>query len=79
MLVLEAGSWIEYLFYLSGLHVFSAFYERDQILQYLFSLSESFIPVHSFFIICPIYASLLALESCRFFHFAFYVVMQIWE
>lgn len=77
-MVVEAGSWIEYLSHLSGLHVCSAFHDRDQILQYFFSLTYSFIPVHSFFVICPVYATLLALERCIFFHFAFYVATRIW-
>lgn len=77
MLNLEVGSWIEYLFYLGVLHNFSAFHDREQILQYFLSLSYSFIPVDSFLIICPIYASRLALERSTFFHFSFQVVMQI--
>lgn len=78
MLDLEVGSWVEYLFHRRGLRVFSAFHDGEQILQYFLSLSYSFIPVDSFFIICPIYASLLALERSTFFHFAFKVVMLIW-
>lgn len=68
MLDLKVDSWIEYLFYLSGLHIFSAFHDGEQILQYFLSLGYFFIPVDSFFIICPIYASLLALERCTFLH-----------
>lgn len=75
---MEAGSWVECLFYLSGLHLFSAVHDWDQIPQYFFGLSYSFIPVDSFFIICPIYTSLLALETCRWSHFALQVVTQTW-
>lgn len=71
MLDLEAGSWTQHLFYLRGLHVFSAFHDREQILQHFFSLSYFFIPVDPFFIICPIHASLLALERWTCLHFAF--------
>lgn len=78
MLDLEVGSWVEYLFHRRGLHVFSAFHDGEQIVQYFLSLSYSFIPVDSFLIICPIYASRLALERSTFFHFAFKVVMLIW-
>lgn len=78
MLDLEVGARFDYLFYLIGFHICRAFHDRDQILQYFFSLSYSFIPVDSFFIICPIYMSLLALERCRLSHFAFQVAMQIW-
>lgn len=78
MLNLEVGSWVEYLFLLRGLYIFSAFHDREQILQNLLSLSYSFIPVDSLFIICPIYASLLARERSTFFHSAFKVVTQIW-
>lgn len=78
MLDLQVGARSEYPFYLTGSHICSAFHDRDQILQYFFSLSYFFIPVDSFFIICPIYTSLLDLERCRLSHFAFQVVMQIW-
>lgn len=71
MLDLKAGSWVEYLFYLSGLHIFSAMHDGEQILQYFLSLSYIFIPVDSFLIICPVYISLLALERWTFFHIAF--------
>lgn len=77
MLNLEVASWVEYLFYPGVLHIFSAFDDREQILQYFLSLSHSFVPVDSFLIICPIYASLLALERSRFFHFSFKAVAQI--
>lgn len=32
MLDLKAGSWVEYVFYLSGLHIFSAMHDGEQIL-----------------------------------------------